>query len=109
MIYTLANDALNMMQENSHPSFLHLKYYRYLEHVGVFEDFDAGYRSREEFEKWFMVDPIRLQREKLLRNAFEDDVIALEKEINEQVEKSRIRAEEAPFPGAAVAFEDVFV
>ena len=40
------------MREGSRPSFLYLKYYRYLEHVGVNEDFNQGYRDREEFERW---------------------------------------------------------
>jgi pyruvate dehydrogenase E1 component alpha subunit len=109
IIYSLTKDALSLMKENSLPCFLHLKYYRYLEHVGVFEDFAAGYRSRDEFEKWFKADPVRLQREKLLRMVHEDEVVALEEEINEQAENGKRRAQAAPFAEARVAYEDVCV
>jgi len=50
------------MREGSRPSFLYLKYYRYLEHVGVNEDFNQGYRDRKEFERWRAIDPLDLQR-----------------------------------------------
>jgi len=108
-IYDITKNALGTMQENSRPCFLHLEYYRYLEHVGVFSDFESGYRSRDEFEKWFKVDPVHLQRGKLLRMFPEAEVAALEKEINNQVEKSRLRAQEAAFPRPGVAYEDLYV
>jgi len=108
-IYNITKDALNMMQENRYPGFMHLKYYRYLEHVGVFEDFEAGYRSREEFENWLKVDPVQLQRKRLVKIASEDKVIALEKEIDERIEKSRHSAQKAPFPECTILYEDVCV
>ena len=52
--------------------FFHFKYYRYLEHVGINEDFEFGYRSRNEFERWYKIDPINLQRAKLLKNGVDD-------------------------------------
>ena len=109
VIYNLAKDAIRVMLDNGRPSFLYLKYYRYLEHVGVFEDFEAGYRSREEFEKWLKVDPIRLQREKLLGLTHEDEVVSLEEKIDEQIETSRLRAQQSPFPATIVVCEDVIV
>ena len=41
------------------------KYYRYLEHVGTNEDFGCGYRSKDEYDKWYEVDPVNMQRKKL--------------------------------------------
>jgi TPP-dependent pyruvate/acetoin dehydrogenase alpha subunit len=109
VIYKLTKDAISGIQDSGRPSFLYLRYYRYLEHVGVFEDFEAGYRSKDEFEKWLKVDPIRLQREKLLRLINEDEVASLEKEINEQIESNRLKAQQASFPSANIAFEDIYV
>ncbi len=91
------------------PCFMLLKYYRYLEHVGVNEDFDAGYRSREEFEEWRKKDPVRLQREKLRQQGVKDEeIINLEKEINNQIEYSLKLAKEAPFAEVSESYKGVF-
>lgn len=108
-IYALAKDAVRMAKENERPVFLHLSYYRYLEHVGVFEDFKAGYRSRAEFEKWQKLDPVRLQRERLVGTIGPAALAEVEKQIDSQVEKSLAAARQAAFPAAHVAAEDVYV
>src|SRR3989344_4523605 len=59
-IYHLAFKAEQLAKAKSCPAFLHLEYYRYLEHTGTKQDFDKGYRAKEEFEKWFKVDPVGL-------------------------------------------------
>lgn len=109
VIYKLAKDAIKAMQDSGRPAFLYLRYYRYLEHVGVFEDFKAGYRSKDEFEKWLKVDPVRLQREKLLKLISEDKVVSLEKEINVQIESSKLKAKQAAFPSASIGLEDTYI
>ena len=98
-IFNLTNKAINAIKKTGKPSFLHLKYYRYLEHVGINEDFDAGYRSKKEYEKWHKKDPIKLQREKLLSLGYKEDKIKnLEKEIDEQVSNSYKNAQKDSFP-----------
>lgn len=108
-IYSLTKDVIERMCNKVRPAFIYLRYYRYLEHVGVFEDFKAGYRSKEEFEKWLKIDPVRIQREKLLKFIKEDELILLEKDINEQVELSRLKAKKAGFASTDTAFEDTYV
>ena len=49
VIYNLTKEALQATQQKQKPIFMNLKYYRYFEHVGVFDDFKAGYRSAEEY------------------------------------------------------------
>jgi len=91
------------------PVFLHLKYYRYLEHVGVNEDFDAGYRSRNEFELWRKKDPVALQRRKLLLlRISEKKIVLLEKKIIRQVKDSIARAQKAPFPKPKELMDHIF-
>jgi len=96
-IYALTKVAVDQAKTTGSPSFIYLKYYRYLEHVGVNEDFNANYRSKEEYLKWFEKDPVKLQREKLIKMGCEKDVLRLEKEINQQIETSIERAKMAPF------------
>jgi len=108
VIYNLTRDALKMMQNNGSPCFIYLKYYRYLEHVGVFEDFKAGYRSKEVFNEWFKIDPVHLQRNKLLQTISEDEVLELEKAIDKQIENSLLFAQKSPLPEYTLAYEDVY-
>ena len=69
-IFRIAQAALAEMRATGRPAFLHLKWYRYLEHVGINEDFDAGYRSKDEYFDWLKRDPIALQREQAGRGWF---------------------------------------
>ena len=108
-IYYLTRKALDALKETQKPSFLYLKYYRYLEHVGVHEDFDSGYRSIQEFEEWYKRDPVDSQRQKLLRNGHtEKEIRKLEKEIEDQVDRSLMLAKQADFPDPSELYEDVF-
>lgn len=98
-IYTVASKAIQSIQKKNQPSFLHLKYYRYLEHVGVHEDFNAGYRNKKEFLKWQKKDPVHILRKKMQDAKVSDkEIIKLEESINRQVEKSLQKAQAAPFP-----------
>ena len=97
------------IREKGGPVFFHFKCYRYLEHVGVNEDFHSGYRSRDEFERWHAIDPIRLQREKLLANGLKESSLReIENTIIGQIEKSILQARQAPFPPETDLHRDVF-
>ena len=109
LIYELTCKAIRLTEETQRPSFLHLKYYRYLEHVGVNEDFDAGYRSRDEFEEWYKVDPVNLQRKKLLEFGYnEAEIEKMERDIDAQIEKSIKLAQKAPFSDINELHKEVY-
>ncbi len=105
-IYTLTRQALSTMRRTHQPSFLHLKYYRYLQHVGINEDFSSGYRSRDEFEVWLKSDPIEIQRKKLKKiGVTEKQLRSLENRIKDRIEKSIQLAKSAPFPSQEDLYE----
>ena len=106
-IYQLTSKAITGMRDQRRPAFLHLPYYRYLEHVGVNEDFNQGYRDRDEYEKWRKSDPVERQRAKLAKWCVEDEIKAIEQAIDRQVSASVKRADEAPFSPGAALYEDV--
>ena len=109
-IYELTGKAIKLTRTTQMPCFMHLRYYRYLEHVGVNEDFDAGYRSREEFEEWLKLDPINLQRKKLLEHGIkEEEIMKIEREIDNQIENSIRLAKKAPFASPDELFKEVYV
>lgn len=108
-IYDLTKKALRSIKIARKPSFLHLKYYRYLEHVGVNEDFEAGYRDINEFKKWEKLDPLDLQRKKLASQSISQDQI---KQIEEKVDRVVLNAfniaKRAKFPPKSELLKDIF-
>ena len=109
VIYKLTCNAIQLQRNTHKPCFLHLKYYRYLEHVGINQDFKFGYRSEEEFKRWYEVDPVNLQRKKLLENAYSEKKIKkLERKIDKQIDNSVKLAQKAPFPDGSELFRGVY-
>ena len=100
-------ERTQVSREKKRPAFLHLKYYRYLEHVGVNEDFNQGYRDRKEYESWRARDPVELQRKKLARWLSEAEIKRVEEAIEAQVVQSVKKAEQAPFPCPEELYQDV--
>lgn len=107
-IYNLTCDAVNLMKENSKPCFINLDYYRYLEHVGVNKDFDYGYRTEDEFKKWYNIDPINLQKRKLLDNGYEKEVEQIEITIDNKINNSIKLAKESLFPNKSELYKNVY-
>ena len=54
---------------------------RYKEHVGPGEDFSAGYRSKEEVDKWKLLDPLNTDI-----NLLDEFSETIRKEIEEAVQ-----------------------
>lgn len=108
-IYNLVSNTIENMRNIQAPVFLHFHYYRYLEHVGVGEDFDAGYRSKDEFEEWKENDPILLQQKKLLDLGFRAQAIEqLEADIEKTVSGSFEKAKNAGFCEVSELYEGVW-
>lgn len=108
-IYRKTRDMIKKMKRSGRPGFLHLKYYRYLEHVGVDEDFHAGYRSRQEFLKWKRADPVLAARRYLLvASVPESDIIAQEVTIDQKLASSLNKAQKASYPKDSELFVDIY-
>jgi TPP-dependent pyruvate/acetoin dehydrogenase alpha subunit len=108
-INKLTSQILKKIKQTGKPGFLHLHYYRYLEHVGVEEDFHFKYRSRQEFLKWKKVDPILLARKYLLtKGVKENEIKVLENTIDRKVTSAIKKAKEAPYPTEAELFANIY-
>jgi pyruvate dehydrogenase E1 component alpha subunit len=107
-VYHTAQRAIAHMHENQRPCFLRLHYYRYLEHVGINEDFNAGYRTKDEFLEWQRIDPVRLQRDKLPALGVPlKEIEALEKDIDRQVSNGIRFSKDSCFPEPHELYEGV--
>jgi len=52
------DEVYSYVKREKKPAWVKLKTFRYKEHVGVNEDFSAGYRNESDFEAWYGQDPI---------------------------------------------------
>jgi TPP-dependent pyruvate/acetoin dehydrogenase alpha subunit len=108
-IHQLTLSAIELMKEKEQPCFLRLKCYRYLEHVGVREDFNLGYRSREDFLKWYERDPVLTQRKKLLElEVGEKEIADMEGLLDAKALHSIELAKSSDFPDKSELFKGVF-
>lgn len=101
--------ALDQGGASCGPSFLWVKTYRYLDHIGVTDDFDVGYRTREEFEAWRALDPMDLQRQRLLDQGLSEmDLSAEERHVDARLDAALRAAQSAPLPSAEELHVGVF-
>lgn len=108
-IYKITREMLKKMKQTGKPGFLHLKYYRYLEHVGVDEDFHFGYRPRQEFLKWKRKDPLIVARKHLVNKGVkESDITTSENIIDRFLTNGLNKAQKAPYPKDAELLIDIY-
>jgi len=108
IIYKSISKIVEQMRMEQMPCFVRLEYFRYLEHVGVNEDFEAGYRTKEGFEQWLKIDPVKLQRKKLKESGLEEDEICiLESSITDKINNSIKAAKKAKFCDVSEVYEGV--
>lgn len=89
-VYDLAKKSIKKIRKVREPIFLEFLTYRWREHCGPFYDYDLGYRSKEEIEKWEKRCPLKKHKRYLLRNN-----IVTSKEIEQISHKIAIEIEEA--------------
>lgn len=105
-IFEMTKSAIDHLKDG--PVFMLLKYYRYLEHVGIKEDFNAGYRSRDEFLEWNKIDPIAIKREGLIKAGLEKDVNIIQTDILNQIQLALELAKNAPYPEPEELYKGVY-
>jgi TPP-dependent pyruvate/acetoin dehydrogenase alpha subunit len=105
-ILGLAEAALKSILTQGRPAFLHLRYYRFLQHVGV-NPYSGGGRwevngacdGPPDKDEWMLTDPVKTQRMKLLAlGLLEADVVAIERGIEAEIRSSVEKAKSAPLP-----------
>ena len=105
-----ARQLLARMAADPKPAFLHCTYFRFLEHVGPREDFDAGYRRRPTPEEFERLDPL-LRFEKLIREkgCSAEDLLQARQGVEKQIDRSVRTAREAPFAPPAELYTDLLI
>lgn len=100
---------LGQMSQEPKPGFLHFTYFRFLEHVGPREDFDAGYREKPSPQELERLDPVRrLEKELLRRGVAPSALETIRAEASAKVRRSAEEAQKAPFAPPAELTTDVW-
>jgi TPP-dependent pyruvate/acetoin dehydrogenase alpha subunit len=103
-IYDRVSGAVGKLRSGEPgPFFFECLTYRLKEHVGPNDDFQLGYRSREEAEPWVANDPVRRLGEQL--DPIERHKI--ESEIDAEIREAFVFAEQSSFPEPAELCTDV--
>lgn len=108
-VFEKTASIIERMQKNQRPGFIHLKYFRFLEHVGPLEDFDKGYRAKldDVFYAW---DPIiKLESAMKAAGISEQSMQVTREELLKRIAKSVAAAKAAPFATPQELYRDVYI
>jgi TPP-dependent pyruvate/acetoin dehydrogenase alpha subunit len=104
-LYTQASQAVAEMRAGaSGPVFFECLTYRWHEHVGPRQDFQAGYRAEQEAEPWYRNDPVAQFAQRLDRATR----CQIESEVEAEIEDAFAFAEASPWPGNAELTTELF-
>lgn len=98
-VYALAQHAVTKARDGGGPTFLEFKTYRWREHVGPYYDSDLGYRTEEELQEWKGRCPVKSFEQRLLGEGSlsEEDIKAMTKELESEMQAATAYAKESPF------------
>ena len=100
-----ASDAFDTMRRGEGgPFFLECLTYRWREHVGPQEDYEAGYRGREELARWQESDQV----ERVGSSLEGEERGRIDAEIEAEIAAAFEFAEMSPMPGPRELYNDVY-
>jgi len=100
----LAAGAVARMRRGEGPSFIECLTYRWREHVGPNEDYDQGYRGRDDFNRWLKDDQV----ERIGRMVSDEQRAQIDSAIELEIADAVEFAESSPFPGIDKLYTNVF-
>lgn len=107
-VYERVGAAVERARAGEGPALVEAKTYRYVDHA---ENLPVQpYRADEEVERWRARDPIPLLRGRVLESgwASEEELAALEGDVEAELEEAVRFARESPFPEPDALYEDLF-
>lgn len=118
-IHTLAKNIRSLMLKNNTPGFLRLKYYRQLQHIGIYSDFDEldnnsefenkNYRTLLEKELWAAKDPMLVMEGILENNEFsKEELEKIKTEVDISIRAAVSHAKNDEFPCSSELKQHVF-
>jgi TPP-dependent pyruvate/acetoin dehydrogenase alpha subunit len=104
-IYERACQAVEELRSGrSGPMLLECCCYRWFEHVGPNEDYEAGYRQRNEADSWMENDALKLVGDKLMPVERQ----RIEQEAEREIQHAFETAQFDPFPASEELYTDLY-
>jgi TPP-dependent pyruvate/acetoin dehydrogenase alpha subunit len=100
----LAAKAVTRIRRGEGPVFIECRTYRWREHVGPNEDFDAGYRARTDLDPWLKDDQV----EKIGAQISPKRRAKIDAAIEEEIADAMTFADRSPFPKLEALYTNVF-
>jgi len=95
-VYAEASRAVERARRGEGPSLLEFATYRYLEHCGIYEDYELGHRTAEEANRWKAQDPLLKAQDFVTAQERE----RMETEIRQTIDEAFEFARKSPFPAS---------
>jgi len=110
LVYRLAGQAVRRARKGDGPTLLEFLTYRWAEHCGPNDDIHLGYRSAEELHAWKLRDPLKIARQRLIRNGELDDDLenVMTEKIRCEIDGAVVFAKQSPFPHGSELYAHVF-
>ncbi|HYE10955.1 MAG TPA: thiamine pyrophosphate-dependent dehydrogenase E1 component subunit alpha [Patescibacteria group bacterium] len=106
-VYEAVKKAVEYAREGNGPSLVECMTFRMRGH---YEGDPAAYRPKEVTEEWRKKDPIDTFRAYLLNQSIDEkELIAIEEEMDKEIEAANQFAQESPYPDASEVTLDVYV
>jgi len=107
-VYEAAGEAVRRARAGEGPTLIEGKTYRTRAHAEGMRD--GGYRTQEEVDSWKARDPLTQHRKRLLDQEItgEQELIALERDVQAQIEAAAEFAKNSPWPDPATAAQYIF-
>ena len=103
-LFSKSKELIDEIRKGGGPRFFEVYTDRWLEHVGPNEDWDLGYRSEKDKEKWRQDDQI----ERLSGLMSSEDKNIIEERVKQEVKEAILFAENSPFPSDEDLYKNVY-
>ncbi len=91
-IFKYAQKALQGIEKNSQPVFLEINTYREVDHVGIFNDFELGYRRKDKHQLLKNLNELNFLKQKT------KNFLQVEKKINKEISEALNYSYKSKFP-----------
>lgn len=109
-VYETSRQAITDARNGRGPSLIECRTYRWRAHVGWPQDYDVGYRTKKEVQKWEKRCPIKAYEKFLVGEGVlsESEMKQIAGQIDRDIEEALTFAHESPFPDESEITEGVY-
>lgn len=99
-VFKVVREAVKQLRQGKGPILIECQAYRWMEHVGPNFDYNLGYRTKEELEKWMKKCPLKRYTKFLLDNNIlsKQELKRIDIKIEREMENAIEFARKSPLP-----------